>query len=67
MKRIGTRTKMRMWKNRELAGFARWARLYRDMMGEGSVGHETRPARLEGVCIHSVPVAVTGGRGEARE
>lgn len=28
----------------------------------GDVGHESRPAR-----IHSVPVAVTGGRGEARE
>lgn len=33
--------------------------------GEGDVGHEPRPARIEGVL--TVPVAVTGGRGEARE
>ncbi len=41
------------------------ALLYRDMMGEGDVGHESRPARLE--AIRTVPVAVKGGRGEARE
>jgi hypothetical protein len=33
--------------------------------GRGDVGHESRPTRIEG--IFSVPVAVTGGRGEARE
>jgi hypothetical protein len=33
--------------------------------GGGDVVHESRPARMEG--IFSVPVAVMGGRGEARE
>ena len=33
--------------------------------GGGDVGHESGRARIEG--IFSVPVAVTGGTGEARE
>jgi hypothetical protein len=35
------------------------------MGGRGDVGHESRPARIEGIL--SVPVAVTGGPGETRE
>jgi len=68
MTRSGTGTGMRMGKKGELAGFAGWAWLYRDVMGgRGMQGMSlvSRPARIEGIL--SVPVAVTGGGGEARE
>jgi hypothetical protein len=54
-----------MGKKRELAG-VRWVGLIVSRCDGGrDVGHESGPARTEG--IFSVAVAVTGGTGEARE